>query len=65
MTENQPGEPRPDLPDPPPRDAMGGLEEIERLNRAPARFSCLGLGCLTWIVILAIAFAIYFWWRAR
>lgn len=52
---DKPDEPLLDSLDLPRGGGQAALDEVERLKRAPARFSFLGLGCLPWLVILAVA----------
>jgi hypothetical protein len=57
------GKPDEPLLDPltlPPDGGQAALDEVERLKSQPAHFNCLGLGCLPWLVIIAIAVALWF-----
>jgi hypothetical protein len=64
--EERKGKPDEPLLDPlnlPPDGGRAILGEVARLKGQPARFSCLGLGCVLWLVILASAVVLWFFLR--
>lgn len=54
-----PDEPLLDPPDLPPSGGQAALDQVAWLKRQSAQFSCLGLGCVPWLMLLALAAALY------